>query len=87
MGIFVTLYFVHSRMWAYVSNCVCIVLCVSTACVCAAVPCCFVIKAEVKSNFPYFAVLEVNCESHAAPGKLSSILVLSCANYKIVSGK
>lgn len=64
-------------------------VCVICTCVCATVPCCFVIKAEVKSNFPYFAVLEVNCKSHAAPGKLSSILVLSCVQTreKIVSAK
>ncbi len=55
------------------------VLCVVSLHVCAAVPCCFVIKSEIQSNFPYFAVLEVNCRSHAASGKLSSIL--SRTNY------
>lgn len=54
--------------------CVCVCKFVLCVCVwparpCAAVPCCFVIKAEVKTNFPYFAVLEVNCKSHAASGK------------------
>lgn len=52
------------------------VFCVSCACVSATVPCCFVIKDEVNSNFPYFAFLEVNCLGVAAPGRLSPISVL-----------